>query len=691
MCTYRNIAAAVGGLYHFKRMPFGLTNGVAIFQREMYKVIEENELSATFPYLDNVYICGNDQAEHDHNLEQWDKAVKKRNITYNNDKCLFSVKSLEALGYVIENGQTRTDHEHLQPLKKMPPPTSAKALKRGIGLFSYYSQWIPKFSDKIAPLVKCQTFPIGEDEVNAFNLLKLDIENSVVASIDETIPFEVETDASDIALSGVLNQAGRPVAFFSRTLHGSELGHPAIEKEAAAIIESVKYWRHYLSGRHFTMKTDQQSVSYMFEKKHKSRIKNDKINNWRIELSCYDFDIVYRPGKDNVAADTFSRVNCAVISSDTLYQLHNALCHPGVTRMYAFVRSRNLPFSVDDVRKMCRSCQVCCECKPQFNKPEPSKLVKATQPLERLNIDFKGELSSVSGNSYILTIVDEYSRFPFAYPCKDMKTTTVIENLCKVFEVFGLPAYVHSDRGPSFMSKALKDFLTGKGIASSRSTPYNPRGNSQVERYNGVVWKAVTLALRSRKLPISSWEQVLPDALHSIRSLLCTSTNATPHERMFPFERRSATGHSVPTFLSEPGPVLLRKFVRRSKAEPLVQQVELMEANPQYAHIRYPDGRESTVSAHDLAPMGVPRWDDAPGAAQGNQANDDAPRTFFSPVEDDAPGLMHNVDRDSVEDVLRSTSNVPAQAIPAEAQVVPAQDAPRRSSRQRKPPDRLDL
>jgi len=68
---------AVGGLYQFKRMPFGLTNGVAIFQREMYKVIEENELSATFPYLDNVYICGNDQAEHDHNLEQWDESVKR--------------------------------------------------------------------------------------------------------------------------------------------------------------------------------------------------------------------------------------------------------------------------------------------------------------------------------------------------------------------------------------------------------------------------------------------------------------------------------------------------------------------------------------------------------------------------------------------------------------------------------------
>ena len=51
-------------------MPFGLTNGVAVFQREMDKVVEEDKLNGTFPYLDNVYICGNDQAEHDYNLEQ---------------------------------------------------------------------------------------------------------------------------------------------------------------------------------------------------------------------------------------------------------------------------------------------------------------------------------------------------------------------------------------------------------------------------------------------------------------------------------------------------------------------------------------------------------------------------------------------------------------------------------------------
>ena len=143
-------------------------------------------------------------------------------------------------------------------------------------------------------------------------------------------------------------------------------------------------------------------------------------------------------------ADTFSRVYCSAVSSDTLIDLHNSLCHPGVTRLHAFVRSRNLPYSVDDVKRVCGSCPISQVCKPQFFKPPTSHLIKATQPFERLNIDFKGPLPSTSRSKYILTIVNEFSRFPFAYPRQDVSTRTVIGCLNQLYAIFGMPAYVHS-------------------------------------------------------------------------------------------------------------------------------------------------------------------------------------------------------------------------------------------------------
>ena len=171
----------------------------------------------------------------------------------------------------------------------------------------------------------------------------------------------------------------------------------------------------------------------MLNLQNKRKIKDDKIYCWRLELSCYNFEIYFHPGKDNIVADTFSRVYCLAVNTDILYQVHNSLCHSGIIRMLAFIRSRNLPFSVDEILKMTKSCQICNECKPHFYSPEPTKLIKATQPMERLNLDFKGTLPSNSSNKYILTLVDEYSHFPFAIPCQDVKAVSVYRALCQIF------------------------------------------------------------------------------------------------------------------------------------------------------------------------------------------------------------------------------------------------------------------
>ncbi|VDI18015.1 Hypothetical predicted protein [Mytilus galloprovincialis] len=146
-------------------------------------------------------------------------------------------------------------------------------------------------------------------------------------------------------------------------------------------------------------------------------------------------------------------------------------------------------------------------------------------------------------------------------------------SLFSVYELFLVcPAYIHSDRGQSFMSAELKTFLQSHGVATSRTTPYSPQSNGQCERYNGIIWKAVTLALESLGLKETQWESVLPDALHSVRT--------------------------------NPGPILMKKHVCATKYDPLVEELDLLEANPTYAHVRLPYGRETTVSVRHLAPRG---------------------------------------------------------------------------------------
>lgn len=646
---------ALGKLYHFKRIPFGVTNGVACFQRIMNNIIENEGLDGTFAYLDNVTICGHSQEEHDKALQAFLRAASKYRITFNEGKSIISSETINLLGYQVSRGLIKPDPERLRPLQEMAIPKNKAALRRVIGLFSYYSNWIAKFSDKVQPLVRTTTFPLSDEAKSAFNQLKSDVKNSVITTIDERIPFSVETDASDIAIAATLNQAGRPVAFFSRTLSPTERRHSSVEKEAYAIVEALRKWRHFLLGRHFKLVTDQRSVSYMFDQRASGKVKNDKIQRWRIELSNYSFDIMYRPGKSNVAADTFTRISCSVGESETLVNLHISLCHPGITRMLHFVRCRNLPYSVDDVKRMTKNCSVCSELKPRYHKPATVGLIKATAPFERLNIDFKGPLPSLTKNKYILTIIDEFSRFPFAYACTDTSSRSVIQCLCHLFSIFGMPSYVHSDRGTSFMSSDIKNFLHGKGIATSRTTAYNPTGNSQVERFNGIIWKTISLCLKSRNLSIGRWEEVLLDSLHSIRSLLCTATNCTPHERFFSYQRKSTSGQSIPTWLSIPGPVLLKRHLRQSKYEPLVDEVELLEANPSYAHVRLQDGRETTVSVRHLAPL-------AP-----TPESEGSPEFHSTPSDnnDNSPAEEGNHEDDHMS------------------------EQPRRSERIRRPPDRL--
>ena len=225
----------------------------------------------------------------------------------------------------------------------------------------------------------------------------------------------------------------------------------------------------------------------MFNNRRRSKIKNSKIQSWRMELAEFSYTIQYRDGKNNTVPDSVTRAYCAAAATN-LEDIHAQLCHPGATRLLHFVKTKNLPFSTQDVRNVCSNCQVCADLKPNFYQSQNNKLVKATRPMERFSIDFKGPLPSSSKNKYFLTIIDEYSRFPFAIPCLNISTETVIKCLEVIFSLCGMPEFIHSDRGSSFISVELVDYFRHRGITSSHSSPYHLTGNSQVERFNGIIF-----------------------------------------------------------------------------------------------------------------------------------------------------------------------------------------------------------
>lgn len=233
------------------------------------------------------------------------------------------------------------------------------------------------------------------------------------------------------------------------------------------------------------------------------------------------------------------------------------------------------------------------------------------------------------------------------------------------------------------MSRELREFLSSRGVASSRTTSYNPEGNGQAERCNGVIWKGVTTSLKSKNLPLKNWQDVLPDVLHSVRSLLCTATNETPHERFFGFSRRSSTGASIPTWLASPGPVYIKRQVRTSKMDPLVDEVELLQANPHYAHVRYPDGRETTVATKHLAPKGHSKVvETLPAAEHIPVEAENLPLDTPVSVTPDAEPLCVPEPEPKPQPEIIPTQNVDPAPVPAPV---------RRSQRVRRPVIRLDL
>ena len=126
-----------GKLYQFKRLQFGITNAVPVFQRIIDTFIENFKLKKTRAFLDDVLISGKDRKEHDEKVSAFLKAAKQVGMTLSREKCKFRLTSINILGHVIGNGEIKPDPERLEMLMKYPIPSSPAELRRLLGCFAY--------------------------------------------------------------------------------------------------------------------------------------------------------------------------------------------------------------------------------------------------------------------------------------------------------------------------------------------------------------------------------------------------------------------------------------------------------------------------------------------------------------------------------------------------------------------------
>jgi hypothetical protein len=301
------------GTFAYKRMPFGLCNAPATFQRCMMSIFADMIERFLEVFMDDFSVYGNSFEECLSHLERVLQRCEDTNLVLNWEKCHLMVSEGIVLGHRISEDGIEVDKAKIDVIEKLPPPVNLRTLRGFLGHAGFYRRFIADFSKIAKPLShlleKEVPFHFDKNCLEAFQTLKSRLTTApVLVAPNWDLPFELMCDASDLAVGAVLGQRHnkilKAIYYASHTLNAAQINYTTTEKELLAVIFALDKFRSYIVGSKVIIYTDHSALKYLLNKKDAK----PRLIRWILLLQEFDIEIKDKKGSENVVADHLSRL-----------------------------------------------------------------------------------------------------------------------------------------------------------------------------------------------------------------------------------------------------------------------------------------------------------------------------------------------------------------------------------------------
>ncbi|CAA7051806.1 unnamed protein product [Microthlaspi erraticum] len=301
------------GTYAYRRMPFGLCNAPATFQRCMMSIFTDLIEEIMEVFMDDFSVYGSSFESCLGNLGRVLQRCEDKHLVLNWEKCHFMVRDGIVLGHRISERGIEVDKAKIEVMTNLQPPKTVKDIRSFLGHAGFYRRFIKDFSQIARPLTRllCKdiNFEFTEECHKAFTKIKDALVSApVVQPPNWELPFEIMCDASDYAVGAVLGQRKdkklHVIYYASRTLDEAQCKYATTEKELLAIVFAFEKFRSYLVGSKVIVHSDHAALRYLLSKKDAK----PRLLRWILLLQEFDLEIKDRRGADNGVADHLSRM-----------------------------------------------------------------------------------------------------------------------------------------------------------------------------------------------------------------------------------------------------------------------------------------------------------------------------------------------------------------------------------------------